>query len=139
MDTIDVLVGRRIRALRTSHGLSQAELGSLVGVTFQQIQKYENGANRVSASRLLALARALGVPISHFFTGMDVTDPERPDTDGPAESNRQVLGDLLADEQFVTLAQDFMKLSARQKEAVLGLVHSMTRGGDESRDRARGP
>src|SRR5215470_7479707 len=64
---IDVMVGKRIRLRRVQLGLSQTELGQKLGVTFQQIQKYENGANRVSCSRLYETANALDVPISFFF------------------------------------------------------------------------
>ena len=63
----DVLVGARMRLRRKELRLSQGELGEKLGVTFQQIQKYENGTNRVGASRLEALARALDVPVGYFF------------------------------------------------------------------------
>jgi transcriptional regulator with XRE-family HTH domain len=68
---IDVMVGKRIRLRRVQMGLSQTELGKKLGVTFQQVQKYENGANRVSCSRLYEISTALDVPIMFFF--MDAT------------------------------------------------------------------
>ncbi len=68
---IDLMVGKRIRLRRVQLGLSQTELGQKLGVTFQQVQKYENGTNRVSCSRLYETATALEVPISFFF--MDST------------------------------------------------------------------
>ena len=64
---IDVMVGKRIRLRRVQLGLSQTELGQKLGVTFQQIQKYENGTNRVSCSRLYETSVALEVPIAFFF------------------------------------------------------------------------
>jgi transcriptional regulator with XRE-family HTH domain len=64
---IDVMVGKRIRLRRVQLGLSQTELGQKLGVTFQQIQKYENGTNRVSCSRIYETAIALDVPIGFFF------------------------------------------------------------------------
>jgi transcriptional regulator with XRE-family HTH domain len=67
---IDVYVGARIRLRRTLLGLSQERLGDQIGLTFQQVQKYERGANRVGASRLFDLARVLDVPISYFFEDM---------------------------------------------------------------------
>lgn len=67
---IDVHVGSRIRLRRTLMGLSQERLGEALGLTFQQVQKYERGINRVGASRLYDLARALDVPISFFFDDM---------------------------------------------------------------------
>lgn len=65
--TLDVHVGSRIAARRAALGLSQTALAQTVGVTFQQVQKYESGTNRVSASRLHAIAEALAVPIATFF------------------------------------------------------------------------
>ena len=68
---IDVHVGARIRVRRTLLGLSQEKLGEMIGLTFQQVQKYERGSNRVGASRLFDLARVLDVPMSFFFEDMD--------------------------------------------------------------------
>ncbi|HUH85597.1 MAG TPA: helix-turn-helix domain-containing protein [Stellaceae bacterium] len=67
---IDIHVGARIRTSRALAGLNQTELAKRVGVTFQSIQKYERGTNRVSASRLQEIADVLGVPVSSFFEGM---------------------------------------------------------------------
>ena len=67
---IDKYVGSRVRARRVGLRLSQTNLGQAIGVTFQQIQKYENGSNRVGASNLFKIANALGVPVSFFFEGM---------------------------------------------------------------------
>jgi len=67
---IDVHVGVRIRMRRTMLGLSQTTLGEQLGLTFQQIQKYERGTNRVSSSRLFDLTRVLDVPLAYFFDGM---------------------------------------------------------------------
>lgn len=64
---IDIHVGARVRLRRTLLGMSQERLGEALGLTFQQVQKYERGANRVGASRLFELAKALGVPVSYFF------------------------------------------------------------------------
>ncbi len=67
---IDVHVGTRIRLRRTLLGLSQEKLGEAIGLTFQQVQKYERGANRVGSSRIYDLSRVLDVPISYFFDEM---------------------------------------------------------------------
>ena len=66
---VDVHVGRRLRLKRTILGLSQEAIGKAIGVTFQQIQKYERGINRMGASRLYDFSRSLGVPVSYFFEG----------------------------------------------------------------------
>jgi transcriptional regulator with XRE-family HTH domain len=73
---IDVHVGKRIRMRRLFLNMNQETLASALGLTFQQIQKYEGGANRVSASRLSATADILGVPISFFFDGLTPGTPE---------------------------------------------------------------
>ncbi|MCK5273962.1 MAG: helix-turn-helix transcriptional regulator, partial [Alphaproteobacteria bacterium] len=67
---VDILVGIRVRLRRTLLGLSQEKLAEAIGLTFQQIQKYERGANRISASRMYALARVLDVPVAFFFEDM---------------------------------------------------------------------
>ena len=67
----DAEIGKRVRTLRLHRGMSQAELGTHLDVTFQQIQKYENGANRISAGRLHRIAEILGVPITYFYSGSE--------------------------------------------------------------------
>ena len=67
---IDVHVGGRVRLRRTLLGMSQEKLGEAIGLTFQQVQKYERGANRIGASRLFDLSRVLDVPVSFFFDDM---------------------------------------------------------------------
>ena len=76
---VDVHVGARLRFKRKLLGLSQTSLGEALGLTFQQIQKYENGANRISASRLFQTASIFDVPISFFFEDMpsEITGPEK--------------------------------------------------------------
>lgn len=68
---VDTHVGRQLRIRRTILGMSQDALAKAAGITFQQIQKYERGVNRMSASRLFDFARVLGVPVSYFFEGLD--------------------------------------------------------------------
>jgi transcriptional regulator with XRE-family HTH domain len=73
---IDKHVGSRVRMRRMMLGMSQEKLGDALGLTFQQVQKYEGGANRVSASRLSAMAEILGVPISYFFGDLQQEDAD---------------------------------------------------------------
>lgn len=68
---VDIQIGQRLRNKRWLAGLTQQNLAEAVGIRFQQIQKYESGANRISAARLWELARALDVPVSYFYTGLD--------------------------------------------------------------------
>src|SRR5246127_5649896 len=67
---VDVHVGSRVRLRRTLLGMSQEKLGEAIGLTFQQVQKYERGANRIGASRLFDLSRVLDVPVEYFFDDM---------------------------------------------------------------------
>ena len=76
-DPVDAHVGRRVRELRVLAGLSQDALAQRVGITFQQLQKYESGANRISAGRLWRLAEALGAPVAWFFEDMLEPPPVR--------------------------------------------------------------
>jgi len=86
-DPVDVYVGKRLRKQRTLLRLSQEQLARAVGVTFQQIQKYERGSNRVSASRLYDIAKVLGVPINFFFDHIEDELGGRPEAhiDGLSE------------------------------------------------------
>ncbi len=69
---VDVHVGKRLRLQRTILGMSQESIGTAIGVTFQQVQKYERGVNRMGSSRLYEFSRILGVPVSFFFEGFEV-------------------------------------------------------------------
>lgn len=77
-DPVDVHVGQRLRQRRTLLGMSQEKLASAFGVSFQQVQKYERGANRISASRLHLLTRILDVPVTYFFEGLPSSVQNRP-------------------------------------------------------------
>ena len=70
-DPCDIEIAKRVRALRLQRGLSQTELGEVLDVTFQQVQKYERGTNRISAGRLHRIADVLDVPVSFFYEGLD--------------------------------------------------------------------
>ena len=71
VSAIDAHVGRRVRMARLAGGISQEKLATALGVTFQQIQKYENGVNRVAPGRLHAIAKILNLPVSFFFEGLE--------------------------------------------------------------------
>src|ERR1700744_3100536 len=71
---VDAQVGNRVRIRRMLIGMSQEKLGDLLGLTFQQVQKYEKGVNRIGAGRLFEMSRILGVPIDFFYDGVSTTD-----------------------------------------------------------------
>jgi transcriptional regulator with XRE-family HTH domain len=89
----DVEIGRKIRALRLERGLSQSGLAKGIGLTFQQVQKYEKGANRVSAGRLQSIADLLNMPVMFFFSGVG-TKPKRKDEGGGSIAFLQTKGAL---------------------------------------------
>ena len=110
-DLVDVHVGRRIRARRRVCKVSQVELAECIGLSFQQVQKYERGLNRVSASKLYAIAKRLDAPISHFFEGLEETNPEA----GAGASPRgQDLTDFLASDEGLELVNAFRSLDNRR-------------------------
>ena len=93
---VDVHVGKRIRQRRWLTGMTQQKLAELVGIKFQQIQKYETGANRVSASRLWDIADALSVPVGFFFEGLNI------DVNGSGRMD-DVPADLMSDKEAMEL------------------------------------
>ncbi|MGB8181596.1 MAG: helix-turn-helix transcriptional regulator [Stellaceae bacterium] len=82
---IDVHVGARVRLRRTLLGMSQEKLGQAIGLTFQQVQKYERGTNRIGASRLHELAQVLDVSVAFFFEDLNIPDGTQVDADGAAK------------------------------------------------------
>ena len=87
-DPVDVHVGKRIRERRVTLGMSQEKLGEYLGLTFQQIQKYERGANRISASKLWALSHLFEVPIEWFFDGLGEAGKGQKDVMTRPDANR---------------------------------------------------
>ena len=98
---VDKLVGRNLRVYRLRKGLSQTELAEQLGVSFQQVQKYENGSNRVSSGRLLQVSSIMEVPVTAFFEGSD---------DSPRADHTSVY-DQLAHPQSLRLIQAFSEIS----------------------------
>ncbi len=98
---IDKIIGRNIRLHRLARKMSQTELGNQLGVSFQQVQKYENGINRVGSGRLYQIAGILGPHVSVFFKGGDA----------PARARDPDLLELLAQPQSVRLIRAFAKIS----------------------------
>ena len=96
--SIDIAVGRNVRIWRLAKGLSQAQLATRLGVTFQQVQKYEVGSNRLGTGRLVRLAAILGVPIAALFAGTDAADASRSPLD------------LIADKRAFRLATAFARI-----------------------------
>ena len=111
---IDMAVGARIRLTRKARGVSQQALAEAVGLTFQQIQKYERGANRVSASKLAEIAAFLQVPVSELFG-----------TDAAASGLTDELADLLGAPGALELLKTYGRLPRAQQSALVGLLGTL--------------
>jgi transcriptional regulator with XRE-family HTH domain len=114
IDPIDRHVGKMLRSLRLAGGFSQTELGDMIGVQFQQIQKYETGANRIAASRLKMAADALGAPISAFFEGLDHTAKSR------------AISAVLADPVALSIAAAIHAMPPAMRQSVNTILAAMT-------------
>jgi len=113
---VDIHVGGRLRQRRTLLGISQEKLGDAVGLTFQQIQKYERGANRIGASRIYEFSQVLDIPVSYFFEDMNdltkSTRGRRVDPDGIAEEEKDELTtDPLARRETLELVRAYYKIT----------------------------
>lgn len=130
---IDKHVGSRVRMRRMMIGMSQEKLGEKLGITFQQIQKYEKGTNRVGASRLQQIATSLSVPPSFFFEGAPV--PEAADGGGgfSEPSSPAYVSDFLATSDGLALTKAFMKVKdPKVRRRIVDLVESMVAEDQES-------
>lgn len=120
---IDVYVGGRVRLRRKLLGKSQDALAGHLDLTFQQVQKYERGLNRISASKLFELARALQVPIAYFFEGY--SDSEATGAFAPLHAE-QAVHDFLATAEGLELAEAFPRIRvARHRRRIVDLVRSL--------------
>jgi transcriptional regulator with XRE-family HTH domain len=116
---VDVHVGKRVRHRRWMVGMTQQQLGDIVGIKFQQIQKYETGMNRISASRLWDIAQALDVSISFFFEGFEGEAEAAP---GAAAER----GDLLADKEALELVRSYYAIPEAQRRRLFDLARVLS-------------
>ncbi|MBU1314480.1 MAG: helix-turn-helix transcriptional regulator [Alphaproteobacteria bacterium] len=128
-DAIDVFVGGRIRMRRMMLKISQTRLADELGITFQQVQKYEKGTNRVGASRLQKIATVLGVPPSFFF---NQENEERTSTAGLGDSLAvDDISQFLQSREGVTLNQSFLKISdPKVRQKIVALVKEIAQMDD---------
>ena len=119
---VDVHVGSRLRMRRMMLSLSQEKLGEALGVSFQQIQKYEKGANRIGAGRLQEVAQKLEVPISYFYEDMPGSERQ----DGFSEVGTSYVSDLLTTQDGMELTRAFLKIDDPQvRRRVVDLVRAI--------------
>ena len=123
---IDKHVGSRVRMRRMMLGMSQEKLGNSLGLTFQQVQKYEKGTNRIGASRLQQISHILQVPVSFFFEGAP-TVGNLPRTDGMSEApSPAYVSDFLATSDGLALTKAFMRISdSKLRRRIVDLVEQI--------------
>jgi transcriptional regulator with XRE-family HTH domain len=120
---IDVQVGNRVRIRRMLIGMSQERLGDLLGLTFQQVQKYEKGVNRIGAGRLYEVSRILNVPVDFFYEGLNAMN--QPGLGEPGVNAPPVM-EFVSSGEGLQLSLAFMKIKdAKVRKRVLDLVKSL--------------
>jgi transcriptional regulator with XRE-family HTH domain len=119
---IDIQVGNRVRIRRMLIGMSQERLGSLLGLTFQQVQKYEKGVNRIGAGRLFEVSRILNVPVDFFYEGVNTVSSQP----GASEPESAPVMEFVSSGEGLQLSLAFMKIrDAKVRKRVLDLVKSL--------------
>lgn len=113
---VDVHVGQRVRQRRWMIGMTQQQLADRVGIKFQQIQKYETGTNRVSASRLWDIAKVLEVPVSFFFEGLA----------GQNMDGAEARGDILTDKEALELVRAYYAIPEAQRRRLFDLARVLS-------------
>ncbi len=113
--SIDVHVGQRVRQRRWTVGMTLQQLGEKTGISYQQIKKYETGANRIGASRMWDIAVAMEVPVSFFFEGLD----------GQAPDTGMVRGDPLTDKEALALVRTYHAIPKNQRRHLFDLAFAL--------------
>ncbi len=124
-DPVDVHVGHRARLRRTLLGMNQTALGEALGLTFQQVQKYEKGTNRISASRLWRLTQILDVPVSYFYDDMPA------DQAGPAPSGNDQDPDVLLKRETLEFVRAYYRITnPNTRKRVYEVVKALAKMGE---------
>jgi transcriptional regulator with XRE-family HTH domain len=132
-NAIDLHVGKRLRRRRRLLGLTQQQLAESIGIRFQQIQKYECGANRVTASRLYELAVALNVPVNYYFDGLQpVGDVNGVGEATPANDRDLIAADVLSQKETLELIRAYYKLGERPRRRLLDLAKALQEEGTDA-------
>ena len=122
---IDIHVGSRVRLRRNLLGMSQEKLGEALGLTFQQIQKYERGANRIGASRLFEMSKVLGVTVSYFFE--DISDESTAHAPGLAEGAEPFADDPMKRRETLELVRAYYRIrDGRIRRRVFDLLKTLS-------------
>ena len=127
-DKVDVHVGKRLQVRRSLLGFSQEKLGEATGITFQQIQKYEKGLNRISSGRLYQFSKILSVPISYFFD--DLEDKSTPAAYGLSDNDQEefVNNDVMQQKETLDLVRAYYSISNVEfRKEVIRFIKSMAK------------
>jgi transcriptional regulator with XRE-family HTH domain len=129
---IDVHVGARVRLRRMLVGMSQERLGEMIGVTFQQVQKYERGDNRIGASRLALIASTLGAEVGYFFENLNVKQADDLYDAGPDQA---AVSAFLRSATGLKIAINFLRIrDPMVREGIVSLITTLAEGGSEADD-----
>ena len=127
-DSVDAHVGKQLRAQRTLQGMSQGKLGEALGLTFQQVQKYERGANRIGASRLYQLSKIFGVPVDYFFQDYSETLVRDSQLTGFSETGGLPVKDPLMRRETLELVRSYYGIkNAKARKAIFELIKAMAK------------
>lgn len=131
-DPIDRYVGSKVRARRVGIRLSQTKLGEAIGVTFQQVQKYENGTNRIGASNLYKIAKTLGVDVAYFFEGVqEIADSVMPDSADVGLTS--IKDDPLTSRDAIELMHNYYRVKDPDvRKRLAQFVKTLAQSGDEA-------
>ena len=135
---VDVYIGNKVKARRLLLGLSQEELAKSIGLTFQQVQKYEHGTNRISVSRLIDISKSLKTPIDYFFDGNPIAAKQgkTPSAKGFSDAPQE----YLASPDFMVMKRDVLDLvrayskikSTKLKKQIIEMAKAMSNAGEEA-------
>lgn len=133
-NNVDVHVGQRLRVRRSLQGMSQEKLAEAIGLTFQQIQKYERGVNRISAGRLFEFSKILDVPIAYFYDQLGVSNNSQPNVAMPGMSDNEQEGfasdsneDIMQKKETLDLVRFYYSIEDPQKRKdIIRFIRSMS-------------
>ena len=127
---VDGYVGSRIKTRRTEMGLTQNKIAEMIGVTFQQIQKYENGQNRIGSSRLYEIAKILRVPVAYFFEGLKSSTSSSSDANAVFSDNKEEFQhiDEVKEKDIMFLIKHFSKIKDENlRKSVINLAKTLAK------------
>ena len=133
---VDVHVGGQVRLRRKLLGMSQEKLAEAIGLTFQQVQKYERGTNRIGASRLFELSRVLNVPVEFFYEGVSKEPSSRHGPGSPEGAQAPFEADVLTNPESIDLLRAYYRIQPRVRKKLLETMKSIVAEGDEAAEKA---